>query len=247
MVGRILVFIICLTSVCCSAPNLPITVSHQQYNVGKKLGKDTAMMQMLQPYAAEVKRTMSEVIGFANTTLYRKQPESGLGNMIADCMRKKAAEKYAKKVDIGLINYEGIRAPINKGNITVGSVFEVMPFDNILILQELSGVVLEKLIQHTASMGGWSVSSGSGYKIKDRKAVDIIIDGKPLNLKLIYTIANTDYIANGGDNTTVLKGTAQQNKGYLLRDVLITYIKEITAGGKPVEARIENRVIQWNE
>ncbi|TAG14714.1 MAG: hypothetical protein EAZ13_01550 [Sphingobacteriia bacterium] len=247
MVGRILSVMISLTCFCCSAPNLPITVAHQRYRIEKKFEPDTVMVQLVNPFAAEVKKTMGEVIGFANSTMYRKQPESGLGNMMADCMQQMAARKYGQKVDIGLINYEGIRAPIHRGNITVGSVYELMPFDNILVLQELSGVVLEKLIQHTASMGGWSVSAGSGYKIKDRKAVDIVIDGKPLNLKLRYTIANTDYIANGGDNTAVLKGIPQHNKGYLLRDILIAYIKEITAGGKPVEGRIENRVIQWNE
>ncbi len=190
---------------------------------------------------------MSEVIGFANNAMYRKQPESALGNMLADCMQQMAAEKYGKKVDIGLINFEGIRAPIQKGNIMVGSVFEIMPFDNILILQELSGVVLEKLIQHTASMGGWSVSAGSGYKIKDRKAVDIVIDGKPIDLKLIYTVANTDYIANGGDNTMVLKGLPQQNNGYMLRDIFIAYIKGVTASGRSVSGKIEKRVILWNE
>ena len=78
--------------------------------------------------------------------------------------------------------------------------------------------------------------------IKEKKAVNIIVDGRPLSTDSIYTIANSDYIANGGDDTNMLKVFPQQKKGYLIRDALIAYVKKQTEQGKPIDAKIEKRI-----
>lgn len=190
---------------------------------------------------------MNKVIGFATTTMYKKQPESVLGNFMADCMQQMSSKKYGRPVDIGFMNQGGIRSAINKGNITVGNIYELMPFDNLVVLQEMSGAVLEKFIQHIAADGGWPISAGSSFIIKDKKAINIIINGKPLDINTTYLTANTDYVANGGSNASMLKIIPQQNKGYLMRDALIDYITDLTAKGRPIDGKIENRVTKANE
>ena len=57
-----------------------------------------------------------------------------------------------------------------------------------------------------------------------------------------YIIANSDYVANGGDNTEVLKKISKQNMNYLIRDAIIDYTKLITAEGKPIDGKLENRI-----
>ena len=208
---------------------------------------DTALLNLVKPYATEVNKTMNKVIGFATTTMYKKQPESILGNFMADCMQQMGSKKFAKQVDIGFMNQGGIRSEINKGNITVGNVYELMPFDNLVVLQEMSGAVLEKFIQHIAADGGWPISAGSSFVINNKKAVNIIINGKPLDLNRVYVTANSDYVANGGSNAIMLKAIPQQNKGYLMRDALIDYITELTGKGKPIDGKLENRVTKSNE
>lgn len=231
----------------CAPAKLPLTMSYQGYRVNPQVAVDTGLQNMLTPYAATVNSTMNKVIGFANTTLTKKMPENTLGNFMTDCFQKMAAEKFGKKVHIAFMNQGGIRADINKGNITIGNIYELMPFDNILVLQDLRGDILEQLIQLNAVDGGWPISSGSSYTIKDKKAIDIVIDGKPLDKTAMYTVASSDYIANGGSNAIMLKAIPQQNKGYLLRDALLAYVQQITASGKPVEAKQEKRVIKANE
>lgn len=231
----------------CSTPNIPLSLSYKEYPINSTLKPDTSLINLVQPYGVELNKTMGKIIGFSNISMYKKQPESILGNFMADCIQKMGAQKFNQPVNIGFMNQGGIRSGLNKGNITVGNVYELMPFDNLIVLQELSGVVLEKFIQLIAADGGWPISAGSSFTIKDKKAVDIIINGKPIDLKAKYITANTDYIANGGGNSTMLKGISYINKGYLLRDALIDYINDLTNAGMPVDGKLEKRVSLNNE
>lgn len=217
-------------------------MSYAGYAVSPKAAADTALLNLVQPYLLEVNRTMNKVIGFTPTTMTKRLPESGLGNFMADCMLEMGTKKFGMPIDIAFMNQGGIRASINKGNITIGNVYELMPFDNLLVVQELKGSVLEALLNHIASDGGWPISKGSSFKIKNKQAVDIIINGKPLDRNATYITANSDYIAQGGSDAAMLKLFPFQNKGYLIRDALLEYIQLITASGKPVDAKIENRV-----
>ena len=69
-----------------------------------------------------------------------------------------------------------------------------------------------------------------------------MIGGKPLDEITIYTIANNDYVANGGDDCIMLKGIAQINNGYLFRDAVIEYFSQFTRAGKKLWVKLENRV-----
>ncbi|MDB5211829.1 MAG: 5-nucleotidase, partial [Sediminibacterium sp.] len=143
------------------------------------------------------------------------------------------------------MNQFGIRSYVPKGNITIGKIFELMPFDNLVVLQEVKGSVLHQFLDKIAADGGWPVS-GVTMGIKEKKAINITINGSPLNENATYTIANSDYVASGGDNCEMLRNVPQQNKGYLYRDALIEYVSNFTQQGKPVDQIIENRVVNVN-
>ena len=97
-------------------------------------------------------------------------------------------------------------------------------------------------LNKTAADGGWPVSKSVTMGIKDKKAINIRIGGKPLDENRTYVIANSDYIANGGDNCEMLKKIPSVNKGYLVRDALIEFVTDITIQGKALYYSIENRV-----
>jgi len=240
-------FILFITLLGCKTPNVPFSLSYTNYKIAAQKNTDTALVNLLQPYSGDVGRMMKRVIGFSNTTMYKKQPESVLGNFMADCIKEMAEIKYQTPVDIGFMNQGGIRSEINKGNITLGNIYELMPFDNLVVIQQVKGEVLEKFIQRIAADGGWPVSKNSSFKIQTKRAQSILINGKPLDMNAIYTVANTDYIANGGSNAEMLKGIPMQNNGYLLRDALVDYIEVLTKQGKPVDGKLENRVSLVNE
>lgn len=69
-----------------------------------------------------------------------------------------------------------------------------------------------------------------------------MINGKPLDLNATYTVAHSDYVANGGSDCSMLKSVPQINKGYLMRDAILEYVSMQTAAGKTIQPIIENRV-----
>lgn len=230
----------------CSTSNQTTSLLYKDYRIEKKAKIDSGLVNMLQPYALSLNATMDKVIGFSNTNLNKKQPESGLGNFMADAMRVMAEKKFNKKIDGAFMNDGGIRSYIPKGNITVGKIFELMPFDNLVVVQEVKGSVFQQFLDKTAADGGWPVSAGITMGIKDKKAVNVTINGKPLDVNASYTIVNSDYVANGGSDCTMLKGIPFSNKGYLLRDALIEFVTGLTQQGKPLDFTIEKRVVNVN-
>ena len=217
------------------------SVQFKEYPVNS-LQKDSAFQLFLQPYADSVNSSMNAVIAQLAVDVDKRQPESTLGNLMADAMKVIGEKYYHTTIDASFVNYGGIRIPsVKAGAITRGKVFEMMPFDNIIVLQKLKGTVLKEFLDHVAGRGGWPVS-GITMQINNKKAENIMIGGKALDLNAVYTIANSDYVANGGDDCAMLRIIPQINGGYLFRDALIEYFTMFGKEGKPISMTIQNRV-----
>lgn len=226
----------------CNTLFVPTKAEHAGYRITASVPKDSAMVWLMQPYRDSVERGMNQVIGVADQTLEKKLPAGTLNNFMADAMYVMAKEKYGVRVDAAFVNYGGIRIlQLAAGPVTRGKIFEVMPFDNLLILQQVKGNVLQQFLDLTAEKGGWPVS-GSTMQIQNKKAVNVKIGGQPLDPNKTYTIANSDYVASGGDNAAMLKGIPQQSNGYLMRDAIFDYIKLLQSQGKNITANEDNRV-----
>ena len=167
---------------------------------------------------------MNTVLGVSTVSMEKKLPESSLGNFMVDAFLTMARDKYQTQVDLAFVNFGGIRlTQLPAGNITRGKVFELMPFDNLLILQKVKGAVLQQVLDLIAARGGWPVA-GMQMQISNGKAVNVLIGGMPLDPEKIYTIANSDVMATGGDNADMLLSIPQITNGYLMRDAIIDYI-----------------------
>lgn len=238
------VMLVCLLAAC-TAKKHAVKLEYKDYEINKTYVPDTGVQQLLLPYRDSVNRAMGKTIGFTTKSLAKKMPESELGNFMADCMRVMASRRFNKTVDAGFVNYYGIRADLPEGNLVLGNIYMLMPFDNLIVLQQVKGNVLREFLNLVASKGGWPVS-GIQMQIKNKQAAGILVGSKPLDDNATYTIANSDYVANGGDEAQMLKPIPQETKGYLYRDALIEYIQELTRAGKPVSAVLENRVTYVN-
>jgi len=205
--------------------------------------QDEAIETEILPYRIELEASMNEILVVCAKNLPKEKPESLLGNLLADASIAIAEQYTQSKIDAGIMNYGGIRVPsISAGNVTLGNVYEVMPFDNYLVTLDMSGLILNEVLQKIAAGGGWPLA-GIQFKIKDGQAVDIKIQGAPLDLNKNYVVAISDYLANGGDNLEMLKELPQQNTNVLLRDAFIEYFKQINARGELLDAAIEKRIV----
>lgn len=220
----------------------PAKLAHAGYRIKADDLRDTTMLALIAPYRDSVDKSMNEVVGTALATLQKKQPTGSLGNFMADAVKTMAIKQFNTPVEIAIINYGGIRSPeLAKGAVTRGRVFELMPFDNLMVLQKLTGAQVQQLFDHLAERGGWPIA-GATFVISNKKAVDILVGGRPLQPDQTYTLANSDYVANGGDDAAFLKPIPQINSGYLIRDALITYIRQLHQEGKAITENNENRI-----
>jgi 2',3'-cyclic-nucleotide 2'-phosphodiesterase (5'-nucleotidase family) len=236
----LLVFTFLVTS--CHTTYQSQSVKYQDYRITQKQPASNEITALLKPYSDSVNNSMNGVVAVAGMTLEKKQPEGTLGNVLADAMLLMAKEKYQTNIDGALINFGGIRLPsIPSGDIALGKIYEVAPFDNIIVLLKLNGRLLQQLLNHIAAKGGWPCA-GMSWQIKNKSAVNIIIAGNALDENKEYSIALLDYIANGGDDCEMLKTIPQQNNGYLFRDAVIDYFAKLNKEGKKITASIEKRV-----
>jgi len=229
------------TSICQTA-----TIDFKNYRIHQQIKGDSDFIQMLLPYLDSIQRYKNKVIGFSMSKLVKYQPESGLGNFMADAMLRMAEKKGNKKVDAAVINYGGIRSWLPKGEITIATVYQLVPFENTIVLAEMTGQLLQALLDRAAASGGWPMA-GISCSIKDNKAMNVLIKNHPIAPDTTYWIATSDYLAKGGDGCSMLKNNAFQNLGYLYRDALIEYIISITQEGRPISSNIEKRVVYENE
>ncbi|WP_317045843.1 5'-nucleotidase [Flavobacterium pallidum] len=207
---------------------------------GKQIGITAAQPEtnsiesFIKPYREHIDEDLSAVLAYSPETLEKSKGEwqTNIGNFMADVTLKKARpvfeQREKKQVDICLLNHGGIRAMIPKGNVTARTAYEVMPFENSLIIIALKGEQLQEIAAYIIKEKKPHPLSGLTFTIaKDGSARKILVNGKPLVTDNIYYVATSDYLSNGGDNMAFFKkAVASYDMDYKLRNILIDYFKE---------------------
>jgi 2',3'-cyclic-nucleotide 2'-phosphodiesterase (5'-nucleotidase family) len=227
----------------CTSTYQPQSVEFFDYRIQSAAKADSSIVKLIKPYADSVHKSMNDEIGTLEMSLEKKQPEGTLNNLTADIMLEAARKKFNTKVDAAILNYGGIRlTQLAAGPLTKGKIFELSPFDNTIVLLTIPGSNFQQFLNLAAEKGGWPVA-GLTMTIRDKKALNVQVQGSALDTNRIYTIATVDYIANGGDNTVMLAGLPRRDNGYLFRDAIIEYITELTSKGQRIRGVLDNRVI----
>jgi 2',3'-cyclic-nucleotide 2'-phosphodiesterase (5'-nucleotidase family) len=218
-------------------------VRYEVLNSKSVAAPDEDITAMIAPYKVEVDKEMNEVLGNVPVDLTKRKPESTLGNWYSDAMIDIAAKK-GYPADFAISNYGGLRIPqITAGPLTMGEIFELCPFDNLLVIVEMKGDIVDSLLQQTSSSEGWPVSKGIKMVIADKKMVQCTIQGVPLSSTTTYKVAMPDYVANGGDGLKILITQKRVQTAILIRDMLIEYARDATAGGKEITSAIDGRIV----
>ncbi len=205
---------------------------------------DKEVTALIAPFKEELDVEMNKVIGEAAIDMPKEQPESLLGNWVADAILTTVKREYEKPIDFAVPNYGGLRIPnLAKGAITRGNIFELMPFDNMLVVLHLDGETTLQFLNHIAQLGGWPISSQMRMMIdKEGKATDIKIGGEPFDKNKTYHVLLSDYIANGGDKCAFFKEKPRDDLGVLFRDAIMQYVEQQGAENKALTTKIEGRI-----
>ncbi len=215
----------------CSKKNLSYSSQNRQYIFSKEAfhESDSSGLSFINLYRDSLQKNMNTVLAHSRYYMTKELPEGVLGNYCADaCLRevnRVCQEKGYPAPQLLLLNHGGLRASLPAGNITTGNVYEVMPFENELVLITISAYDLDSLVQYIASKGGAPVS-GIRFNIRNKKGEDILIQGKNIRPDQEYHVATSDYMANGGDGFVIFKKYPERKSLSLkVRDALINDLK----------------------
>lgn len=237
-----ILFLAALSSACSTKKVQKLEEQHYVINTNTI---DSSIYYQILPYKKEMDGKMNEVIGKTERPFTKEQPESLLGNFVSDCLFSQCKNYLGKdsaQLNAIILNNGGLRTSLPKGEITVGKIFELMPFDNELVMVELTGSKTLEMLNFIAEKGGIPVS-GITMKIENSKAKDIKINGKDFDTNRTYCVISSDYLANGGDKYDFFKNPlSMRPMKKLIRDAIIDYCKKETANGRTLNTSLDGRI-----
>lgn len=224
------------------------SVSYKNTSVDEQVNNiDSNLVSIYLPYKNKLDIDMNRIISVCEIDMVKNKPESGLTNLLADLLLEEGKDKARNQSlnfvpEVSFFNYGGIRTGLQKGNITVGKAFELMPFENEMVFVQLTGAQLQQFYDLIAESGGGSVG-GVRFVISNRKAKNIIVSGKSLQPENKYWMVTNDYTANGGDDFIVLRQRLDfKSTGIKIRDVIIRNFEKQHKAGLTLKENLDGRI-----
>lgn len=232
-----------LTSCGTTALQVAQVKAEKNISINKELKDDQEFVRVIEPYKQKLEKEMNQKISHTSVDLTKQGDNSNLGNLLADYIFD-SADRWAKThlnrgVDASLINIEGIRTVIGKGDIMLKNIYEVMPFENELIIVKMKGADLQGLFDYYARTQINNPVSHLYIETADKHLVKTLINGKPVNPDQEYYIATSDYLALGGDNMTFFSKGEMIPTGIKQRDLFIEYFKNNPEIVPPTDIRLK--------
>ncbi len=191
-----------------------------------------AIDSIVLPYRNQMQAEMAEVIGYSDSTLLSYAPESPLGNFVADVIFETGFE-FSKNNQIcdnphavfSILNFGGLRKSIGQGEITRSDIYELMPFDNTIVILKIEASKMNSIVDYLETMNGQPVSNAAFVFGQGLRG---FVVGKNTTEKVdAYYVITSDYLSGGGDKMDFFKEPLEiWNTGISIRDALITYIQD---------------------
>jgi 2',3'-cyclic-nucleotide 2'-phosphodiesterase (5'-nucleotidase family) len=233
----------------CKPHNLhPYKIEGQQITINDSLKTNTEIDNFIKPYRDHVVKDLDSILAYSAHTYSKSEGDfnTAIGNFMADAVYDQAYPVFkvrtGKDIDMVILNHGGIRSIISKGNITTRTAFELMPFENTLVVVALKGTQIDSLISYLCkTKKAHPISKLKLSMDKDFNVIDASIKDKKIEGSKTYYVTTNDYLYNGGDNMTFFKpNDSVYDLNYKIRNVLIDYFKKVDT----ISPVIDDRFIQ---
>ncbi|UWQ20940.1 bifunctional UDP-sugar hydrolase/5'-nucleotidase [Jannaschia sp. W003] len=173
--------------------------------------------------------------------------ECEMGSLIADAMLDRVRDQG---IDVAIQNGGGIRASIDAGEVTMGEVLTVLPFQNTLSTFRVDGATLKAALENGVSQveegaGRFAQVAGMTYSFDataepGSRITEVMIGGEPLDESATYGVVSNNYVRNGGDGYAMFVDAADAyDYGPDLADVTAEYL---AAQGAEFEPYTDGRI-----
>lgn len=217
-------------------------IKASQSIIEEQIPVDSVILNAYLPYKTKLDSQMNRVIGYSAISMNKLQSPVLLTNFFADAIAQ-ACQRRDIKFDIAFPSTNGgIRTSIPQGAITVQTIFELMPFENELVLLSLKGTDVIDMVNHIITSGGQPVS-GIRIKAKEGQIHEITVNGEMIDTTKTYQVLTSDYLAGGGDGITAFKKPMSRiNLNIKVRDMLFEYVEAETKSGRNLNAYNDGRI-----
>ncbi|MFD2726426.1 5'-nucleotidase C-terminal domain-containing protein [Hyunsoonleella rubra] len=223
------------------------TIEGQRISVDSTLHSNESIEAFIAPYRNHIEKDLSTVLAYATGTLskYDGKRNTSIGNLMADIVKIQTNPVFKQRtghdIDAVILNNGGIRSTIPEGNITPRTAYNVMPFENEVVVVGLKKVAFDRAIKFLLKtekphpIGGLELVAD-----RDGNLLSAKINGGEIDPNRTYYVATSDYLFHGGDNMKFFK----QNEGfydldYKIRNAMMDYFKKIDT----IRPKIDDRFI----
>ncbi|MDP5085407.1 MAG: 5'-nucleotidase C-terminal domain-containing protein [Yoonia sp.] len=172
--------------------------------------------------------------------------ECPMGNLVADAMLDRVADQG---IQIAIQNGGGLRASIDAGEVTMGEVLTVLPFQNTLSTFQVSGAAMVAALENGVSQieegaGRFPQVAGISFSVDaaapaGARVSDVMVGGVAIDLDAIYGVVSNNYVRNGGDGYSMFEDAMNAyDFGPDLADVTAEYI----AANAPYQPYTDGRI-----
>jgi 2',3'-cyclic-nucleotide 2'-phosphodiesterase (5'-nucleotidase family) len=228
---------ICVTALIlnsCKHESYLYKIEGKQINISDSLETNAEIDAFIKPYREHVSNDLDSVLAYSVGTYSKTDGElnTAIGNLFADAVLEEANPIFKSRtghdIDIVLLNHGGIRSIISKGDVTLRTAYELMPFENSAVVVKLKGKQIQEMIDYL--IRAKTAHPISGMKIlldKDFKLKSATINGKPFDVNKTYFVATNDYLYMGGNNMDFFKtNDSLYILDYKIRNILIDYFSK---------------------
>ena len=223
-------------------PNMNLVDVKTQENIviGQEIEDEKEFVKLIAPYKEKLDDRMNQKISHTSVELNRVGDNSNLGALLSDYLLEGANDWAVKnempKVAAAILNIGGIRNNISEGDIFVRNIFEVMPFENEMVIVKMKGEDIQGIFDYYEKHQKNNPVAQLNIIVKDGKLVEGLINGERPQIGKTYYIATSDYLAMGGDSMYFFEKGETIKTDVILRNLFLEYFR------KNPEVKVKNDI-----
>ncbi len=209
--------------------------------------KDASIDSVIAIYRTALDEEMNQVLAHSAHVMQRGSPEGLLNNFVADLVMETGQGRYtpddARPIDFTLLNYGGLRTSIPEGPVTRARIFELMPFENEMVVITLTPENTFKAFEYLATSQRGMPVSGIRLRAVNNEVQEVLIQGAPFDASRNYKVLTSDYLAGGGDNMVFfLDPVDEELLEKRIRDAIIDHLVAQNSQGRHIESKLDGRI-----
>lgn len=206
-------------------------VEGKRIAVDNSIQEDPEIAEFIAPYKQHLNETLDSPLSYNPSFLSKSDGDlnTAIGNLMADALMEQVNPVFqkntGKSIDMVLLNHGGIRAEIPVGNVSTRTAYQIMPFENEVVIAELKGEKIMEMMDYLSKaktahpVSGVQIIADGSYLIKN-----FTIQGQQVSKDSTYFVATSDYLVGGGDNMKFFANPVSlQSSDYKIRNVMIDY------------------------